>query len=260
MVATKLTVNPFGRPRRWYQTIDSTNRVALEWAREGAPEGALVGADQQTQGRGRWGRQWITHPGSALMFSLVLKPSFPVERGGLLTTAAGVACADALREVCDIDAGLKWPNDVIANAKKLAGILVESRTKGGAFEAAVMGMGLNLLAVPPEAGASATSLEELLGPERPQPPKEQLLQEILDRFRSLYESVAADPGHGRDSLVARASGLSTTLGTGVVLRWADGTTQPAHALSLLADGSLEVEVEGRRQAVEAAEVLQVRPS
>src|SRR5918996_1634800 len=81
----------FGRPLRAFDSVDSTNTIALEWAGEGAPEGALVVADHQTAGRGRWGRAWMSEPGAALQFSLVLRPRLGLDRLGVLGLALGLA-------------------------------------------------------------------------------------------------------------------------------------------------------------------------
>ncbi|MBA3348995.1 MAG: biotin--[acetyl-CoA-carboxylase] ligase, partial [Actinobacteria bacterium] len=133
-----------GRPARWFDAIGSTNDEAWAWARDGAPEGALVVADHQTQGRGRWDRAWVDRAGSSLMFSVVLHPHGAIEAVSLLTTAAGLACAEAVEAVSGLRTGLKWPNDVTLGGKKLAGLLVESATLGGRVETAVVGCGVNV--------------------------------------------------------------------------------------------------------------------
>ncbi|MFP5351825.1 MAG: biotin--[acetyl-CoA-carboxylase] ligase, partial [Actinomycetota bacterium] len=93
----------FGSPLRFCEEIGSTNTEALAWAKQGAPEGALVVTNHQTQGRGRWGRSWSSAPGKLLQFSLVLRPAMEPGHLGLVTTALGVACAQAIEALCGLD-------------------------------------------------------------------------------------------------------------------------------------------------------------
>jgi BirA family biotin operon repressor/biotin-[acetyl-CoA-carboxylase] ligase len=122
---------------RWFDVVDSTNHYLLECAAEGAREGIVAVADEQTAGRGRLGRTWVAPPGSALLVSVLLRPKLPPERLHLLTLATALAVIDALQGV---DARLKWPNDVVVADRKLAGILAEADGAG----AIVIGMGLNV--------------------------------------------------------------------------------------------------------------------
>ncbi len=125
---------------RWFAEVDSTNRLAADLARAGAPDGVVVGADHQLAGRGRRGRGWESRPGGSLLVSVVLRPVPP-----LVTLAAGVAAAAAC-EAVGVDVRLKWPNDVMAADGKLGGILSEL-----VGDAAVVGLGLNLSWAPPGA-------------------------------------------------------------------------------------------------------------
>ena len=119
---------------RWFREVDSTNRVAADLARAGAPDGLVVGADHQTAGRGRRGRSWESRPGSSLLVSVLRRPV-----PALVSLAAGVAAAQACETVAGVPARLKWPNDVVVPEGKLGGILCEQ--VGGA---AVVGLGLNV--------------------------------------------------------------------------------------------------------------------
>src|SRR4051812_2967881 len=122
---------------RWFDVVDSTNRYLLECAAQGAPEGIVAVADEQTAGRGRLGRTFVAPPGAALLVSVLLRPQLPPERVHLLTLATALAAIDALPGV---DARVKWPNDVVIDDRKLAGILAEADSTG----AIVIGMGLNV--------------------------------------------------------------------------------------------------------------------
>ncbi len=136
---------------QYYPVVGSTNDIALKWARTGAPDWGLVIADQQSAGRGRGGRNWVTKPGSALAISLVIKPS-PKELQMLprFTALAALGLVNAL-EILGLQAEIKWPNDVLLDGKKAAGILVETEWQESDFTALVIGLGVNVLpeSVPP---------------------------------------------------------------------------------------------------------------
>lgn len=152
----------FGDHIHWHAEARSTNDEALRMADHGAVEGTVVGADAQTAGRGRRGRAWASPAGAGLYVSVILRPATPVVP--LLTIAAGVAIADGIREVSGLATVLKWPNDVYAGSRKLAGILAEAGgTRQGSY--VVVGFGVNLLpgAYPPDVAVRATSLGGELG-------------------------------------------------------------------------------------------------
>lgn len=134
-----------GPPGLWHEVrvvseTGSTNADLLAEARSGAPEGLVLVADAQTAGRGRMGRRWISTPGAALTFSVLLRPGgVPSGRLGWVPLLAGVAVVSALREEAGVEARLKWPNDVLIADAKLAGILAESWA-----EAIVVGIGINV--------------------------------------------------------------------------------------------------------------------
>jgi BirA family biotin operon repressor/biotin-[acetyl-CoA-carboxylase] ligase len=155
--------------RRLAET-DSTNRVVLELARSGEPEGVVVVADHQTAGRGRLGRSWQAPPGASLLVTVLLRPGLPVGEAHLLTIAAALAAADACAEVAGVRPGLKWPNDLVFEAdgevRKVAGLLAESIVVGNRLEAVAVGMGLNVQwpsPLPDELAAIATALNHEAG-------------------------------------------------------------------------------------------------
>jgi len=132
---------------RWLDEVDSTNRVALDAARAGTPEGLVVLANHQSAGRGRLGRRWEAPPGAALLASIVLRPTdLGPGRRHLVTSAVALAAADACRALGAPRPDLKWPNDLLVGDAKLAGILAESEGS-----AVVVGIGLNVASAPPGA-------------------------------------------------------------------------------------------------------------
>jgi BirA family biotin operon repressor/biotin-[acetyl-CoA-carboxylase] ligase len=147
-----------GKPHEHLERVDSTNARARELAAEGAPHGAVVTADEQTAGRGRQGRVWTAPPGKALLYSAIVRPLD--ERHLLLPLAVPLAVCEAAEELRPgIECGVKWPNDVWLEGRKVSGVLIEARPQDGW---AVIGIGLNLSIAreefPPELRDTAISL------------------------------------------------------------------------------------------------------
>lgn len=130
------------RPFRWHAQTGSTNDDALDWLKRSAPAGAMVLADEQLRGRGRHGRAWRTPAGSALALSLVLRPA--AEELPRLTMAGALAIAEMADAVGAPEVSLKWPNDVLAGGRKLAGVLCEAQWRGGELQGAALGLGVNV--------------------------------------------------------------------------------------------------------------------
>src|SRR5919206_4669266 len=134
-----------------FESLPSTNTEAARQASLGAAEGLCVVAREQTAGRGRRERAWVSPKDSGLYFSVVLRPRASAREWPLITLAAAVAVRDALEEACALRADIKWPNDLLASGRKLCGILAET-VEGSAGSAVVLGVGINLTnrAFPPE--------------------------------------------------------------------------------------------------------------
>ena len=165
-------------PVRSYHRIGSTNDEASLWIDESAPDLALIVADEQTAGKGRQGRHWFTPPSAALAFSLVLRadvkqlvptgssldPAWAVMR---MTALGALAVCEALHDNFALPAQIKWPNDVLLNRRKVAGILAEAHWQGNHLQAVILGIGINIapLSVPPDEVLiyPATCVQEELG-------------------------------------------------------------------------------------------------
>ncbi len=153
---------------RYSDVTGSTNDEALQWIANGAQDGALIAADQQINGRGRFNRRWITRPGSALAFSLILIPT-PEEQQYMtrFSPLGAVAVCQALEAKPGLRPQIKWPNDVLLNRRKAVGILVEAAAQGDGFIGVVLGIGINVApeSVPPdeEVMFPATSVEQAAG-------------------------------------------------------------------------------------------------
>jgi BirA family biotin operon repressor/biotin-[acetyl-CoA-carboxylase] ligase len=157
-----------GRNVVCYDRLDSTNAVSIQLAQEGAPEGTLVVAEEQTAGRGRHRRKWLAPAGSSLLISFVLRPSLAPEELPLLLMSSALAVAEAIEESTGLAIHFKWPNDIMLGGKKAGGILIETGLSGQDVDHAVIGIGLNVnldVATIPEIAATATSISAALGKE-----------------------------------------------------------------------------------------------
>ena len=153
-----LRTERFGHAMRVFDVCGSTNAEAAAWARDDAPEGAVVVSEHQTAGRGRLGRTWTDTSGQGLLFSVVLRPKLQPAQFGLLTLAGGLAVADAVWEwTAPVEPRIKWPNDVLLHGRKCCGMLLESDLAAGFV---ILGIGLNVNqdAFPDEIAERATSL------------------------------------------------------------------------------------------------------
>jgi BirA family biotin operon repressor/biotin-[acetyl-CoA-carboxylase] ligase len=177
---------------RYFDSIGSTNDEALAWATDNARDLSIVIADEQTQGRGRLNRKWFTPKGSALAFSLILRPSAPTHLSRTVGLAA-LSMAESL-QMLGLAPRIKWPNDILLNGKKTAGILIETVWSGENVDSVVVGMGINVLttSVPPQAVLQfpATSLEDELG--KAPSARDEILFDILNAFIRWRERLGSD--------------------------------------------------------------------
>ena len=231
---------------RWVDETDSTNSRLLDEARAGAPEGVVLVADHQTAGRGRLGRRWEAPPGSSLLVSVLLRPPVPVEHAHLVTMAAGLAASDACEAVAGLRPGLKWPNDLVVDDAKLAGLLAESMVDGDTLRALVVGMGLNVTAAPAE---GATSLAAATGDAVDRRP---LLDAWLERLDGRLDAL--------DEVLADYRPRCATLGRDVRVERPAGPALEGTAVDVTDDGHLVVDARGERVAVAVGDVVHVRPS
>ena len=168
VIEAQLTTRVVGRALEYYAQIDSTNTRAVQWAANGAPDGAVVVADHQTAGRGRLGRRWQAPPLGALLFSVILRPQIDLVQAQRTTMICSLSAVDAIRSVTGLAAQVKWPNDILIDGKKLGGLLTELGAQGQFLRYAVVGVGLNVNLDPADLGETATpatSLSSKLGTE-----------------------------------------------------------------------------------------------
>jgi BirA family biotin operon repressor/biotin-[acetyl-CoA-carboxylase] ligase len=238
-----------------YDSLPSTNTEAAGQAVRGAAEGLCVVAREQTRGRGRQERVWVSPPDAGLYFSIVLRPRFRPEAWPLLTLAAALAVRDALAEACRLETDIKWPNDILAGGRKLCGILAET-VETATGRACVLGIGINLSerAYPADVRAHATSVEAATGA---RVDLEAVLAALVRRLARRYAELHA-PG-GESAVVLDWSACSTyATGKRVRVHAAteifDGTTR-----GLEPDGALRVETAaGEFKLVRAGDVHALR--
>ena len=208
-----------GRDIRVFQETTSTNDVAAKLARDGVPEGVVVFAEAQSQGRGRFGRKWISPAQRGLWFSVLLRPRLPLQAVTQLTVAAATALVRAIRHQIPVTPQLKWPNDLLLNGRKCAGILTEVEGEPDSVRHAILGIGVDVNLTgdefPPDLRRLATSLRAEAGQLIDRPA---LAAQILRELDRDYDRIGA----GRFEEVAEEwEQLCTTLGRRIVVRVGD---------------------------------------
>ena len=212
-----------------------------ERAARGAPEGTVVVAEEQTAGRGRRGRSWESTSRAGLWLSVLLRPTTAVERLGWLPLVVGVAVATALRSEAEVEARVKWPNDVLVDDGKIAGVLSERLGDG----AVIVGVGVNVDQVDAELPEGGTSLR-MLGRDVD---RTQLLVRILEQVAEAYRA-----WHAGEDFVPAYAELSVTLGRDVVADLG-GRSISGRALRLGPSGELVIaQADGDEIVVSAGDV------
>ncbi len=226
-IETALAGIPIG-PWRYFERIGSTNDLAAEWAVQGTPDLSLVIADEQTSGRGRSSRKWLTPPGAALAFSIISRPVSHLDLTHYSALGALAVC-EAIEKLFHLECEIKWPNDVLLSGRKIAGVLVETKWSGETVTAVILGIGLNVTpaSIPEKTFLSfpATCLESEVG--RP-----------ADRWGLLAEILAC--------LLLRLSSLGTQefLDT-----WWSRLAWKGQQVSLVSEAGLEL-IKGRLTGLE----------
>ena len=176
-------------------SVTSTNTLLRELAARGAPEGYVVAAEEQTSGKGRFGRAFYSPAGHGVYFSFLLRPGPQAADAALITSAAGVATARAIGEIMCIYVGIKWVNDLLLNEKKICGILTEATLdmESGLIESAVLGIGVNITRPPDGYPESVEDVATALSDRRSGKDGERrrLIAAILDRFWVFYRELTA---------------------------------------------------------------------
>lgn len=242
---------------RYLPTTTSTNNEALAWVQQGASDCSVIIADAQTQGRGRLERRWLTTPSASLAFSLILKPT-PQELPHItrFTALAALALVEVLSSQFSLSSQVKWPNDVLIQDKKVAGILVENHWQADDLQAVVIGMGVNIapasVPAPSDLRHPAACLEHFT----PAPvDRFQLLADLLQALITLREQIGTDHflQKWNDALAYRGQRITV-----------HAPSKPARTVTLLGivpDGALSVlSPDGQPQTLLAGEVSLTLPA
>jgi len=249
-----LDTHDLGRAVHAFETIGSTSEHAFRLAAEGAEHGEIVVAETQTAGRGRRGRTWASPPGKNLYVSLVLRPELPPQRAPELTLLAAVAVAEALQGD-GVKPTIKWPNDLQAGVKKIAGILTELSAEADRVHFVVLGIGVNLNAAsadfPPEVAEVATSVARVLGRRVNRAAFLARLLKTLEDWLDTHEREGFEP------VRERWRALSSTLGQEVLVK-AERRELRGVAEDIDTDGALLLRTEDGLERVLAGDVEQVR--
>ncbi len=176
----------FGRKVEYYETVDSTNIRAKRLAEEGAASGTLVVADCQNAGRGRRGRAWVSPPGKNVFMSLILRPDILPASASMMTLIAALAVCEGIKKETGLDTTIKWPNDIVAEGKKVCGILTEMSAELEGIHYIVTGIGINVNidAFTEEVSHIATSLLLETGKKVR---RSRLIAAVMEAFEQYYE-------------------------------------------------------------------------
>lgn len=241
-----------------FQSISSTNDLAISMANNGAPEGTVVVAREQTAGRGRRGKSWTSPPGSGLYLSIVLRPDRPASELWQLAFVVSAASAEAISQISDLQASIKWPNDILLNEKKICGILIEARSgkhnqqmHKAVNPPVIAGIGINVNTelFPQEIASKATSIYLETGRKSELEKVEHIL---LDAVQSRYSEYLCE---GFTSILKLWKSMDCTSGRRLTVLTPEGHVE-GRAIDVDAGGDLIIEkADGTTLSVTTGEVF-----
>lgn len=244
-----LKTNWIGKQLQVLDETPSTNDVIKHCGEQGCENGYVATTEQQTRGKGRLGRQWLSPYGKDICVSILLRPQIAINRVAFITLCAGLAVCKAIREYANIDAKIKWPNDVIVGNKKLCGILTEMSADMDRVEYVTVGIGINvnIEEFPQEIAHKATSVKLEAGKEIN---RQQLLCKVLEQFEKTYEAYIAD---GEAGILKEYKNLCATIGREVSAKRADGSIV-GYAVDISPSGGLIIERDDTKTEISSGEV------
>ncbi|MYL55164.1 biotin--[acetyl-CoA-carboxylase] ligase [Pontibacillus yanchengensis] len=233
-------------------SVTSTQILAHQAAQEGAPHGTIVIADEQTNGRGRLNRSWHSHKGDGIWMSIVLRPTFEPYKSPQITLLAATVLAEVFKEYCGIKPQIKWPNDILTDSKKLAGILTELQAEQDQINYIILGMGINvnhpIETFPEEIRDKASSLKIESGEEWD---LSSLIREIIQTFEKRYEEFIKD---GFSKVKLRWEAFGYRIGEMVPIQTYQSSWK-GRIMGIESDGALRVvNEEGKEQTLYSAEI------
>jgi len=245
-----------GQPIHRYEEVSSTNAVALDLVHQGAPEGTLVVADAQTRGRGRLGREWVSPSGANLYCSYILRVGNP-EWISWISLIASMAVASAIRAETQLNARIKWPNDVLIEGQKVAGVLAETVSDVGKVQRVILGIGVNvnmpIASLPPALQSTATTLFEHMHEALD---RNELLTRLTEKLDAQYQKFL----NGEISdMIHEYLGLSDTIGQRVLAHLPVGRPLEGWAEGIESDGSLRLRrSQGDLSVIRSADIVHLR--
>lgn len=251
-IKDKLTTKYIGRTLYYFDTIDSTNIKAKDLASKGAKDGTVVIAENQTMGRGRLGRSWVSPKYKGIWMSIILKPDIKPEKLARVTQIGAAAVTETLRSM-GVDAFIKWPNDIVVGNKKVCGILTEMSCELNMINHLVVGIGINvnldIKDIPQEISEVATSLLIESGSKTD---RKKLVADILNRFEEMYQSFIENGHLGKTLDICRENSILI----GKEVRIIDGNKEmKAKVLGLSDEGELLVDFgDGKEEKLISGEV------
>jgi BirA family biotin operon repressor/biotin-[acetyl-CoA-carboxylase] ligase len=252
LIHRELHTRLIGRQLHHFFQIASTNESALQMGREGKADGSVILAEEQTAGRGRMGRSWLSEKGSGIYLSVLLYPPLPPWKAPLLSLLSAVAVQRTIQQVCQLEADIKWPNDLLLGGKKFAGILLEMSSDLDRIKHAVIGIGVNVnqKSFPSPLDGKATSL--LLETKR-LISRIELTARLLHSFDELYRALLA--GKEADIITDWIRCSSFARGRRILLDW-NGAKIGGITLGLTGEGFLRIQLDdGTVREIASGEIL-----
>jgi BirA family biotin operon repressor/biotin-[acetyl-CoA-carboxylase] ligase len=255
LVRPDLGENEIGHKIVHYFRTESTNDAALGLAAHGAAHGTVVVAEEQSAGRGRFGRNWYSEKSSGIYTSIILRPALSPAAAPLLTLMAGVAAHRAISASAGMTVDIRWPNDLLVNGKKVCGILTEMSAEVDRLHHVVVGIGINVnhSSMPPELGLIATSLRMEGGRTFS---RAQILVSLLKEIEKCYRMLLDEDGGAIARLWAQSSSYAT--GKTISVRSVAGEFR-AVTVALEASGALRIRRgDGREELLVSGEIIEVK--
>lgn len=250
-----LSTKVVGRHIVYRERVDSTNNVAKKLADEGAPEGTIVVAEEQTGGRGRINRPFLSPFAKGVWFSLILRPNIPPMEVSKMTLLAAVAVARAIRHHGLTDCGIKWPNDILVKGRKMVGILTELNGSAEKVNYIIMGIGVNTGITAEDLPKDLQSIVTSFAREGVRVSRLALLETLLKEIEGLYQTICRD---GFAPVLAEWRALSCMLGQDVTVTSIDKTFS-GKAVDIDENGNLLVATPEGVEVVMAGDI-HVRPA
>lgn len=234
-ILTELQTQRLGQNIVYFDTVDSTQRIAHQLAREGKGHGTVVVADEQTGGKGRLGREWFSPSGTGIWISMIIRPELPLHAVPQLTLLSAVAITKGIRELTELDVKIKWPNDLLLHGKKICGILTELNAEADRVNYVIIGFGLNVnhseRDFPDDLRQIATSLAMEKGT---QLERAKLIARILENWEKLYQHYCE---HGFELIKTLWETYAISIGKQIVARTLNGSFQ-GEAVGITHEGVL----------------------